>query len=82
MQNNLVFCRSVPVPINPSDYRVFAGSVLLTNNSSPELFRMVVNITRHSGYTGSPMFVNDIAIITVSILNLITKGRKPNANGP
>lgn len=57
---------SSPVPIIPSEYRVFAGSVLLTNNSSPELFRMVVNITRHPNYIGSPMFVNDIAIITLN----------------
>ncbi|KAJ8733380.1 hypothetical protein PYW08_001678 [Mythimna loreyi] len=52
--------------INPTEYRVFAGGINLNNDNNPEQIRVIVNITRHPGYTGSPMFAHNIAVLTLN----------------
>ncbi|XP_052740600.1 trypsin delta-like [Bicyclus anynana] len=55
---------NVPQPI-PA-LRVFAGSVDLTNDTSPDLVRAVSTVSVHPRYTGPPAFVNDIAVLTLA----------------
>ncbi|CAG4992198.1 unnamed protein product [Parnassius apollo] len=50
--------------IKPDEYRIFAGSSLLTNDTSADRIRNIANFTIHPEYTGSPGYVNNIAIIT------------------
>uniref|UniRef100_A0A2A4JFH6 Peptidase S1 domain-containing protein n=1 Tax=Heliothis virescens TaxID=7102 RepID=A0A2A4JFH6_HELVI len=51
--------------IVPGEYRVFAGSISLTNDSNADLFRTPANFTVHPSYTGYPALANNIAIITL-----------------
>ncbi|CAK1598670.1 unnamed protein product [Parnassius mnemosyne] len=50
--------------IKPNEYRIFAGSSILTNDTSADRVRSIANFTIHPEYTGPPGFVNNIAIIT------------------
>lgn len=58
--NNGVFS-----PINPAEYRVFVGSVRLTNDTSPDRTRNVSFISVHPMHNMSAPYVNDIAVITL-----------------
>ncbi|KAJ8727492.1 hypothetical protein PYW07_001611 [Mythimna separata] len=56
------------VHINPAEYRVFAGSVLLTNDTSVERIRRIAKITIHPDYDPDTTLpanqrINDIAVI-------------------
>ena len=68
VDNLSLYRNAPPVAIAPGDYRVFAGSVSLVNDGSPERYRFVVSIDRHPGYIGYPASINDVAVLTVSML--------------
>ena len=52
--------------MDPAGYRVFAGSAVLTNDTSADRHRLIANITVHPMFDISRPFYNDLAIITVS----------------
>ncbi|KAJ8733379.1 hypothetical protein PYW08_001677 [Mythimna loreyi] len=52
--------------IRPSDYRVFAGSVDLTNDTSADRHRGIERITVHPDYRTNTPYANDIAVITLA----------------
>ncbi|KAJ0178873.1 hypothetical protein K1T71_005648 [Dendrolimus kikuchii] len=54
------------VPIVANEYRVFAGSAVLTNNNSANQVRTITNYTVHPQYLGAPSMLNDIAVITLA----------------
>ncbi|XP_049694678.2 granzyme M [Helicoverpa armigera] len=51
--------------IIPNQYRVFAGSISLTNDTNADLIRTPANFTVHPSYTGYPALANNLAIITL-----------------
>ncbi|XP_049694924.2 trypsin 3A1 [Helicoverpa armigera] len=53
--------------INVAEFRVFAGSVMLTNDTSEDHVRSIANITVHPSYLTSRPFTDDIAVITLTI---------------
>ncbi|XP_041970918.1 trypsin 3A1-like [Aricia agestis] len=55
------------VLINPSQYRIFSGATLLTNDTSADRVRAIQNFTIHPDYTGTPALLNNIAIITLTV---------------
>ncbi|XP_050343493.1 transmembrane protease serine 9-like [Nymphalis io] len=59
------FVQNVPVPINPTQYRVFAGATVLTNDTTDRV-RGIVDYVVHPRYTGPPAFVNNIAVLTLA----------------
>ncbi|XP_049694925.2 serine protease 30 [Helicoverpa armigera] len=54
-------------PINVAEFRVFAGSVLLTNDASEDHVRSISNIRVHPSYLTSQPFADDIAVITLTV---------------
>ncbi|KAJ8727491.1 hypothetical protein PYW07_001610 [Mythimna separata] len=54
------------VVINATEYRVFAGAVDLTNDTSTDRHRDIKKITVHPDYRPNTPYVNDIAIITLA----------------
>ncbi|PZC85445.1 hypothetical protein B5X24_HaOG200433 [Helicoverpa armigera] len=54
-------------PINGAEFRVFAGSVMLTNDTSEDHVRSIANITVHPSYLTSRPFTDDIAVITLTV---------------
>lgn len=52
-------------PINPAEYRVFAGSRQLMNDTSSDRHRNVSFISMHPSFEMSRPYVNDIAVITL-----------------
>ena len=53
--------------MNAADYRVFAGGLVLTEDSDADRVRDVERFTVHPNYQPGTPYVNDIAVITVSI---------------
>ncbi|XP_047041336.1 trypsin 3A1-like [Helicoverpa zea] len=53
--------------INVAEFRMFAGSVLLTNDTSEDRVRSIANITVHPSYLTSRPFTDDIAVITLTV---------------
>nr|XP_026496961.1 trypsin beta-like [Vanessa tameamea] len=60
------FTQTVPVPINLTQYRVFAGAILLTNDT-PDRTRTISDYVIHPQYTGPPAYVNNIAVIILTM---------------
>ncbi|XP_046963133.1 trypsin 3A1-like [Vanessa cardui] len=60
------FTQNVPVPINPTQYRVFAGATLLTNDT-PDRIGTIADYVIHPQYTGPPAYANNIAVIILSV---------------
>ncbi|CAH2268722.1 jg24613 [Pararge aegeria aegeria] len=70
-------------PLSGSELRVFAGSVLLTNDTSADHVRAVSNITIHPQYTGAPAFVNDISVLRLSspfLATVVSPATLPSSN--
>lgn len=61
---------SVPVLLNATEYRVFAGSVLLTADSA-DSSRTITSFIAHPEHILHPSSVNDVAVITVSSFGYI-----------
>ncbi|KAM3967199.1 trypsin beta-like [Aphomia sociella] len=53
------------IPILANEFRVFAGSAILTNDSSADRIRNIANYTVHPDHIIEPSNVNDIAVITL-----------------
>ncbi|XP_045765258.1 serine protease 30-like [Maniola jurtina] len=69
--------------LSANEMRVFAGAVLLTNDTSSDRVRGVSNITIHPEYTGPPAFVNDVAVLALPVPfaeNVVTPAALPSSN--
>ena len=68
--------------LDPENYRVFAGALDLTNDTSADRHRNVERFTIHPDYRPESPYANDIAVITVSVIFtsyvlLLGKGEVP-----
>lgn len=54
-------------PINVADFRVFAGSVQLTDDTSEDHVRSIASVTVHPSFLTSTPFADDIAVITLTV---------------
>ncbi|XP_059056775.1 trypsin alpha-like [Achroia grisella] len=68
--------------INPSEFRVFAGSVFLSNATSDRI-RLITNYFVHPEHIIAPSHVNDIAILNLTLpfaLSVVTPLPLPSGN--